>query len=220
MAEGADDREPRAGGGVHAAGDGGTAPALTEKIDAALLERIRSGDADAFDEVARQEAPKLYRFALYLTGGREEDAEDLVQDTLVRALRTMHGFEGRAALSTYLSRALANLWKNRLRSKSRSRLVEWFRAGTRTAAGEEAAFDPPDEAPTPLDRMEAEDRAVLVREAVAKLEPDRRLALLLRETEGLSYEEIAAATGVPVGTVRSRLARAREDLRKMLRGRV
>jgi RNA polymerase sigma-70 factor (ECF subfamily) len=159
----------------------------------------------------------LFRLALRLTGSRDI-AEDLVQDTLVRALPALRGFEGRAAISTYLFRALGNLWKNRLRSKKRSRLVDWFRAGTRRDDGEEIGPDPPDHAPSPLDRLEAEDRAGEVRRAVSELEPKRRLTLLLREVEEMSYEEIAEVTGVAVGTVRSRLARGREDLRRLLGG--
>jgi RNA polymerase sigma-70 factor (ECF subfamily) len=180
-----------------------------------LLDRIRRGDADAFEHVAREHAPRLFRLAYRLTG-RREDAEDLVQETLVRTLPKLRRFEGRAKLSTYLVRALTNLWKNRIRSRKRSRLVEWFRAGKRNDDDEQPTFDPANNAPSPLERMESEDRAARVREAVAALEPTRRLTVLLREVEEMSYEEIATMTGVPVGTVRSRLARARDDLRRSL----
>jgi RNA polymerase sigma-70 factor (ECF subfamily) len=182
----------------------------------ALLEGIRRGDADAFEELARECAPRLFRLALSLTG-RVEDAEDLVQETLVRSLPALRGFEGRAKLSTYLTRALQNLWKNRLRSRSRSPLVGWFRLGRgRKEELEDVDPQPAADGPDAQQRIEAEDRAERVREAVATLQPERRLTLLLREVEELSYEEIAAETGVPVGTVRSRLARAREDLRRVL----
>jgi RNA polymerase sigma-70 factor (ECF subfamily) len=186
----------------------------------ALLAAIRRGDPDAFDRVAREHSPRLYRLALHLTG-RREDAEDLVQETLVRTLPALRRFEGRSTLSTYLVRSLTNLWKNRLRSKSRSRIVDWF-SGKGRNDGEEMRETPdrPDDAPTPLERMEASDRAATVRRAITRLEPARRLCLLLREVEELSYEEIASMTGVPVGTVRSRLARAREDLRTDLGGRL
>ncbi|HKQ61512.1 MAG TPA: sigma-70 family RNA polymerase sigma factor [Candidatus Polarisedimenticolaceae bacterium] len=187
--------EPDARAGVH------------DSDEAELLERIRAGDAAAFDRVARQHAPRLLRLALRLTGRREE-AEDLVQDTLVRALPALRGFQGQARLSTYLIRALGNLWKNSLRSRSRSRLVGWFRR-----RGEE-----PDLQPTALDRLVAADRAEAIRRAVGRLAADRRWTLLLREVDELSYEEIAEITGVPVGTVRSRLARAREELRRLLEG--
>jgi RNA polymerase sigma-70 factor (ECF subfamily) len=179
------------------------------------LEAIRRGDPDAFEAVARQHAPALFRVAMRLTG-RREDAEDLVQETLVRALPKLRGFEGRARLSTYLFRALGNLWKNRLRSKQRSRLVAWFGGGSGDEEDAAPALDPPDPQPLAVDRLEMEDRAADVRRAVSQLEPDRRMTLLLREVEEMSYEEIAEITRVPVGTVRSRLARAREDLRRLL----
>jgi RNA polymerase sigma-70 factor (ECF subfamily) len=181
---------------------------------AALLRRIREGDPDAFEAVAREHAPRLFRLAMRMTGRREE-AEDLVQDTLVRALPALKRFEGRARLSTYLIRALGNLWKNRLRSKKRSRLVAWFR-GKPGDEEESAEPDPADPAPSALELMERRDRAEQVRRAVARLEPARRWTLLLREVEEMSYEEIAEVTGVAVGTVRSRLARARSEVRHWL----
>lgn len=189
----------------------------TDADAAALLERIRRGDADAFDRIAREVAPRLFRLAMSLSG-RREDAEDLVQETLVRALPALRRFEGRASLTTYLVRAMTNIWKNRLRSRSRSRIVQWFRPRDRETGDESPALDPPDRTPSAQDILEAEDRAARVRDAVQRLHPDRRLTLVLREVEELSYEEIGSITGVPVGTVRSRLARAREDLRKLLGG--
>jgi RNA polymerase sigma-70 factor (ECF subfamily) len=182
---------------------------------AELIEGVRRGDADAFDTIAREYAPRLFRLAWRLCGNRE-DAEDLVQETLVRALPALRRFEGRAQLATYLSRALGNIWKNRLRSRRRSRIVDWFRGRGEDDDEERqppAAIDP---GPSAQERLEAQDRAEMVRGAVERLEPIRRWTLLLREVEELSYEEIATVTGVPVGTVRSRLARAREDLRKLL----
>ena len=188
----------------------------SERDPEELLRRLRRGDADAFEELAREHSPRLFRMALQLTGRREE-AEDLVQETLVRALPALRRFEGRAKLSTYLVRTMSNLWKNRLRSRKRSPIVTWFRG---RQPEQEDAGDPADQVANPspgaLERLETEDRARRVRGAVARLDPDRRLALLLREVEELSYEEIAAMTRVPVGTVRSRLSRAREDLRRLL----
>jgi len=201
-------REPSDDSGVRPIG------AVTPDPDeAALLERVRRGDADAFDAVARTHAPRLYRLALHLAR-RSEDAEDLVQETLVRALPKLDRFEGRARLSTYLVRALTNLWRNRLRSKGRSRLVPWPEVGEERR---QAEF--PDPSPSVENGLVKRDRADDVRAALERLEPTRRLTILLREVEGLSYEEIAEMTNVPVGTVRSRLARARGDLRTILGGR-
>jgi len=197
-------REPDGRDGVRSPGG--------EQATAELLERIRRGDAAAFEAVAREHAPRLFRLALRLSG-RREDAEDLVQETLVRALPRLGRFEGRARLSTYLVRALVNLWKNRLRSRKRSRIVAWV-FGSREHG--EATPEPADARPSPLEQLETAERAARVRTAVAQLEPTRRLTLLLREVEMLSYEEIAVMTGVPVGTVRSRIARARDELRRRL----
>jgi RNA polymerase sigma-70 factor (ECF subfamily) len=202
-------REPEDLAGVRSEG-----AAPDEARAAELLRGIRRGDADAFETIAREQTPRLFRVALSLCG-RREDAEDLVQETLVRALPALSRFEGRAKLSTYLQRALGNIWKNRLRSRSRSRLVAWFRR--RDETGAEEAWEPADDAPSAEQRMEASDRAETIRRAVSRLEPDRRWTLLLREVEEMSYEEIATVTGVAVGTVRSRLARARDDLRRIVR---
>ena len=203
-------REPGDAKGVRSSGADETGPEPAE-----LLAGVRRGDADAFEALARLYAPRMFRLAVRLTG-RREDAEDLVQETLVKALPALKRFEGRARLSTYLLRAMTNLWKNRLRAKRRSRLVDWFRGGRKTEDGELLEPVAVDESPTPLERLEQRDRARQVREAVSRLEPQRRLTLLLREVEEMSYEEIARMTGVPVGTVRSRLARARDDLRRLL----
>jgi RNA polymerase sigma-70 factor (ECF subfamily) len=176
------------------------------------LARIRRGDAAAFETVAREHAPRLFRLAFRLSG-RREDAEDLVQETLVRALPRLRLFEGRARLSTYLVRALVNVWRNRLRARKRSRLVDWVFGPT---GRETAVPEPVDAGPSALERLEAAERASSVRDAVLQLEPTRRLTLLLREVESLSYEEIAVMTGVPIGTVRSRISRARDELRRRL----
>jgi RNA polymerase sigma-70 factor (ECF subfamily) len=203
--------ELRGDSGVHSEGE------RTDASTAALLERIRRGDSGAFEEIAREHAPRLFRLALKLCG-RREDAEDLVQETLVRSLPALRKFEGRARLSTYLIRALTNLWKNRLRSRKRSPLVEWFRGARdddEDTGPESFAVDPE---PSAEERIEGKQRAREVRAAIEQLEPNRRLALLLREVEEMPYEEIAELTKVPVGTVRSRLARARDDLRRLLEG--
>ena len=198
-------REPDAPGGV--------------RSEEELLGAIRRGDAAAFDTVARMHSPRLFRLALRLCGKRE-DAEDLVQDTLLRTLPRLGGFEGRAQVSTYLVRALVNGWRNRLRSRKRSRLVDWFAARKDSRGDPAPPAEPADETPGVEERLVAGDRAAAVRGAIAQLEPTRRLALLLCAVEEMSYEEIAEMTGVPVGTVRSRLARAREDLRRFLQGRL
>ncbi len=205
-----DSQEPIGDSGVDLNEPGGP-----DRDPAELLAAVRRGDARAFEQIARDHAPRMFRLALRLCRSREE-AEDLVQDTLVKALPALRRFEGRARLSTYLVRALGNQWKNRLRSRSRSRVVDWFFGRPRDEQGERAEPDPADSAPSAHERLEAVERAGAVRAALERLEPTRRWTLLLREVEELSYEQIAEVTAVPLGTVRSRIARARRDLRDAL----
>jgi len=201
--------EPTDRGGVHS----GEKRARPDAAD--LIDRIRRGDGEAFEQLARDVGPRLYRLAMQLTR-RREDAEDLVQETLVRALPALARFEGRARLSTYLIRALTNLWKNRLRSRSRSRIVQRTPVRDEQGGEQDPLEQAKDPAPSPEASLARRQRTEAMYSAVEQLSPDRKLALLLREVEGLSYEEIAEMTGVPVGTVRSRLARARDDVRRRL----
>ncbi|MDH3626121.1 MAG: sigma-70 family RNA polymerase sigma factor [Acidobacteriota bacterium] len=206
-----DSREPRVVSGVHDHQEVGPDAELAD-----LLERIRRGDGDAFEQVAREQGPRLFRLALRLCSQRA-DAEDLVQETLLKGLPALKRFEGRSSLATYLTRAMGNLWKNRLRSRSRSRMVDWFRGlGGSAAEDETDLIEPAADLPDPQQHLERREEAVAVQRALRHLEPTRRWTLLLREVEDLSYEEIASVTDVPVGTVRSRIARARAEMRHLL----
>lgn len=167
------------------------------------------------EELVGKYSDMAYALALRLTGNAAE-AEDLAEDALVRAVRGLPGFRGDCDAGVWLYRIVMNTWKNRLRSP---RLAFWRRLrGFSSAAGEAPEADPPDPAPGPEAAAEAAARRALFAEAVAALEPEDRALLVLRELDGRSYGEIAQALSVPVGTVRSRLSRAREKLRSLLRG--
>ncbi len=167
--------------------------------DAALWRRICAGDEAAFVGMYRQHAPRLFRFAARLTGSGAL-AEDVLQDVFVglmdAAARPGSGYDpARGALRSYLFGAVRNRASKGLREASVRRLD----AGEPVAIGR---------------RTDDDDKAL--KDALLQLSPDFREVILLCELEGLRYEEAAEALGIPVGTVRSRLARGRARLVALL----
>jgi RNA polymerase sigma-70 factor, ECF subfamily len=169
-----------------------------------LLERLRAGDARAFEELVIGYQHRVFGVALRMLGSRAE-AEEIAQEVFLRAYRAIREFRGEARLGTWLYGIAARLCLNRLASPDR-----------RLARGDEALADVA--APTP-DAAGAAERAELdaaLRAAIAELPEDRRLVLVLRDVEGLSYDEIAETLAIDPGTVRSRLHRARLQLKEKL----
>ncbi len=162
----------------------------------------------------------VYNLALRLVGN-PSDAEDLAQDALLRALKALPRFRGECALSTWIYRITVNTWKNRVRSEKRRgfwKLVplDVFAKDTGDEAERPLSSDDP-----PLDAaLESGERGTAVQEALKRLDEDSRAVIVLRELRGQSYEQIAAVLGVPEGTVKSRLWRAREALKRSLKDEV
>lgn len=168
-----------------------------------------------FDALMRKEGPRLFTLAVRLTGNTA-DGQDLAADTFVRAFRSFDSFRGDAAFSTWVYRICMNLWKNRLRTMKRRKFWSHFSLGEREDE-DSPSLDLPGSEP-PLDaEMEAGERRLRVEEALGNLEPEDRSILLLRETEDRSYDDIASTLGIPLGTVKSRLARSRDKLRFLLK---
>ncbi len=140
--------------------------------------------------------------------GRTADAEDLAQEVFVRAYRSLRTFRGESTFKTWLYRIAINAVRSHGSRSARQQPV-WGDSG----ADETAPFDPPDDRPdaeTTLVRRDAIERAM------AQLPDDLREAVTLRDVHGLDYREIAEATGAPIGTVESRIFRARQRLRRSL----
>jgi RNA polymerase sigma-70 factor (ECF subfamily) len=180
-----------------------TATAAADHRDAELAERHRWGDRAAFDEVYSQHAEMVYNLALRLAGDREE-AADLTQEIFLRVFRHLGRFRGGSTLKTWIYRVAINHCRSRL---GRRRPVEPL---------ETAGAEPVDPARGPESRALAGDAERRVAAALAGLAPTFREAVVLRDLEGLAYQEIAEVLGVRVGTVRSRIARGREQLRELL----
>jgi RNA polymerase sigma-70 factor (ECF subfamily) len=199
---------------------GGAAPPAAEReapADADVVRRARQGDHAAFRVLVERYQGRAHRLALRVLGD-EEQARDVVQDALIRAYGSLDRFEGRSSFYTWLYRIVMNLCLDRKRRERPDRRVEWNDEVAGAAQGAPGALLPadpaggaPDEA---LDRMQL--RGVLAR-AIAALPEDARRTIELREIDGLSYKEIAAALGIPKGTVMSRLHYARRRLQQALR---
>ncbi len=162
----------------------------------------------------------VYNLAVRLTKDRDE-ARDLAQDAFVRILRGAASFRGESSVKTWIFRIVLNVHRNRLRwwrRRLRHRTVSMDHPvrGDDADRAEPIAARIADQAPGPDRRVAAARAGRRLEEALAALPEDQRCALLLRECEGMSYEEIARATGTREGTVKSRIARARQALREAL----
>jgi RNA polymerase sigma-70 factor, ECF subfamily len=171
----------------------------------ALVARLRRGDRGAFEELVIAYQHRVFGVALRMLGNRAE-AEDIAQETFLRAHRALPEFRGDARLHTWLYAIASRLCLNRLASADR-RLVRGDDAALAAAATDE---------PTAAARVERAELDAAVREAIAALPEERRIVVVLRDLEGLSYEEIAEVLELELGTVRSRLHRARMDLKAKL----
>ena len=180
----------------------------------ALVERCRQGDTQAFARLVSLHEGMVLNLATRLLGDREE-AKDIAQDVFLQVYRTLPRFEGRSTVRTWIYRIVVNQCCNRQR---------WWRRRRRAAAcpldeitaADEAKMSAVSPGEGPFERLDRRERARRMDTALRALSFDHRAVLLLREVEGLSCEEIATTLGLPIGTIKSRLARGRDSLRRAL----
>lgn len=181
--------------------------------DAFLIERFQNGDASAMDTLIQRHQARAYQYAFRLTRDRDI-AADVVADAFVRVYRAAHTFKGQSAFTTWLYRILTNCFLD-MRKKSSSRPTVSFEATLQTEDGNvEVQFE--DFAPSPYDEAEREEKNRSINTAVETLPEYQRAILMLYHVEMLSYEEIASVLELPIGTVKSRLNRARVGLGQAL----
>lgn len=179
--------------------------------DEELARRFAAGHTASFDELLSRHRDALFRFTRWSLGAARDEAEDATQDVWVEIYRSLSRFEGRSRLRTWMFGIARNVCRQRLRAGlgSSSRPAPSLDSG-------EAFHDLPDvsvDLDAALERREIRDA---VERAIAGLTPEHRRVVLLREIEGLSYEEIAKILDIPKGTVRSRLHNARATLAGVL----
>ena len=172
---------------------------------AGLLRRLKAGEAQAFEELVRTHQHRVFAVALRMLGNAAE-AEEVAQEVFLRAHRALGEFRGDAKLSTWLFAIASRLSLTRLAAAERSLIRQ----------GEESVARLPHDAGGPDALLEQSELDAALHRAIAELPDERRIVVVLRDLEGLSYEEIAAALELPTGTVRSRLHRARLDLKDKL----
>lgn len=185
--------------------------------DAPLVERAQRGDMQAFEMLVVKYQRRVERLISRML--RDVDlVADVAQDTFLRAYRALPGFRGESAFYTWLYRIAVNTTKRHMSRLQRDLLVS--ESTLESGDGDQELFRPSatlSDGVTPESQLAAKELAQAVSAAVDGLAEDFRRALLLREVDGMSYEEIAELLGCPVGTVRSRIFRAREAVAAQLR---
>lgn len=175
----------------------------------ALIEKAASGDGAAFTELMSQHEGRMYAVALRMCSNRE-DAQDCLQDAMLRVYRSLSSFKGQSSFSTWLYRITMNTCLDEIRRRK-----------TRTAASLDDLLDsgwsPSDEYDVPEQHAVVSEQRRTIERAISELPEDMRSAVILRDVQGYSYDEIADMLEANIGTVKSRISRGRERLRMILR---
>jgi RNA polymerase sigma-70 factor (ECF subfamily) len=178
----------------------GTAPGIDAEDRRLVSLILRKGDERAFRQLYRQYTPRLLGFVTRLLAGTDSEAEDVVQETWIRACKGLHRFRWDSAFGTWLQGIGFNLVREQLRQWDRFRLVQ---------------TDDPLNAVSP--DLPAEDRIDLER-SIQMLPDNQRVVLVLHDIQGMKHREIAELLGIPIGTSKSHLSRSRHTLGRMLSG--
>ncbi len=186
---------------------------MIDESERLLIERCKLGERAAFDELVRKYEKRVYNLA-YRLSGSYDDANDISVDAFVRVFQAIRLFRGDANFSTWLFRIVTNVYldrRKRNRNKQHVSLDDVIAVEENTVTRQ--IEDP---SPTPGVVIEQRERAQLIQSAIVSLPTDQRTMIVLYHTEGFSYEEIATVLDLPIGTVKSRLNRARLKLREKL----
>ncbi len=182
--------------------------------EAKLIKSAQQGQVDAFNELVLHYQDRVYNLA-YRIMGDPASAADAAQDTFIAAYRSLARFRG-GSFKSYLMRIVANKCYDELRRRKRNPATSFEDFGDLDEEANPALID---ESAGPEEHAERQAVDRLIQAGIEALPPDQRVTLVLRDVQGMSYQEIAQATGAALGTVRSRLARARGKLREYLRER-
>ncbi len=178
-----------------------------------LVKLAQGGDMEAFDELVRAFQVKIYNLALRMLNN-EADASDLTQEIFIRMYRSIAGFQWKSGFSTWLFALAVNTCRSGIRKIGRVSAMEVGRLDQEIPTEDGAVrHDPVDSGDHPDRIMERKELALKVKEIISRLDDEFRTVVILRDIEGMAYEEMAQVLECSVGTVKSRLARARMKLK-------
>ena len=181
---------------------------MTREQEYLIVQRVLEGDTIAFEELVLEYEKKVYNVALRMLNN-SEDAADMTQEAFIKAYNSLSGFRGDSKFSVWLTRIVSNLCLDFMRSRNRRPTVS---LSMEDEDGEDVQLDIADTSQSPEQLLERSLTRESVRRGLQSLPEDYREILLLREIQGLSYDEIAAALDIEVGTVKSRIFRGRKKL--------
>ncbi len=181
---------------------------MTREQEMQVIERIQNGDMDSYEVLVKEYEKNVYNLALRMTGN-PEDAADMAQEAFIKAYNSLPGFRGDSKFSVWLYRIVSNVCLDFLRRRSRRPTVS---LSVDDDDGEDVQLDIPDDSQSPEALLERKLTRDAVRRGLELLPEQQRQILLLREIQGLSYEEISQALDIEEGTVKSRIFRARKKL--------
>ena len=181
---------------------------MTREQEYLIVQQVLEGNTNAFEELVLEYEKKVYNVALRILGN-SEDAADMTQEAFIKAFNSLSGFRGDSKFSVWLTRIVSNLCLDFLRSRSRRPTVS---LSVEDDEGDDVQLDIADVSQSPELLLERSLTRESVRRGLKALPEDYREILLLREIQGLSYDEIAEALNIEVGTVKSRIFRGRKKL--------
>ncbi len=180
----------------------------------ALLKKAKNGDIEAFESLVERYQKKVYNIALRMTGN-SEDAAEIAQEALIRVFRSLRNFKEEASFSTWIFRITTNLCLDEIR-KRKNKQVVYINDEIKLEDGE-VKIQIEDKSPGPEEKAQTNEIRRIVNDAIQSLSEEHRTIIVLRDIEGFSYDEIARIVKCPEGTVKSRINRARQSLKDILK---
>jgi len=191
-------------------------PVGSSDQDAALVRAIQAGDMAAFDQMVVKHKDKLFNMVYWFLGDYQE-ANDCSQEIFIKVFKSIKKFRSESSFSTWLYRIAINTCKNRLKSSA----YRWKKKtvpleNPESSKGGNLSYKIHNDSPSPANELEKKERLMMIQKAINALPQEQNRVIVLRDIQGLSYQEIVDLTGLNLGTVKSRLARARLELRNKL----